>query len=428
MILQRLLRLFGKRDSETNDQAEPLPPPSEAPTQVIDEGNTPVPYYEDDPPVGAFRLSDDEAESLVAALNGNLGSSDSDMHTDALIIIDRMGPLAHACIPCVQAILSSRPEVIVTLARIDRQFAAQATAYLMDELASADTDRTLRALHHMRGLQIDDPEMHGMLVSLLRNPNSSVEARAAVAMIQLGASKDHLAAAAIGLLRMLQTGTADEFDAAKQAISVLNGAYGFVVPVLRAALARQRDTDDLLRYLGNVGVGDPSAAELLTRYLTSSAQFSDMLVQIQAAKSLAKIGHAAKDALPQLQGVFASHSEQAIREVAGVALWCIDPTSAPAAAFETLANSLTSSYSLSRSMAAEYLGMIGSPARRLLPSLLELLEDEETQVRMVAACALVSVDYTHRRRAMSVLTDGLKNPDTMDRYEATMALANLLES
>jgi HEAT repeat protein/S1-C subfamily serine protease len=175
-------------------------------------------------------------------------------------------------------------------------------------------------------------------------------------------------------------------------------------------------------------------------------------VRTQASKALAKLGPAARPALPRLLDLL-QESDEGLRQAALGAVAAVEPRPAdvPAlagalpkaspeaarvlmealaklggeagAAAPALAQALKSADKATRVRAAHTLEAIGPPAKEAAPALTAALKDNEPQVARRAALALVKMGQG--TAALPVLTAGVRTGKPEDRRGSIQALAQV---
>ncbi len=205
-------------------------------------------------------------------------------------------------------------------------------------------------------------------------------------------------------------------------------------PSLVAALA---DKDPEVRYaavlaLGSIGAESPAAILGLTQALQAPAWF----VRFPATQTLQKLGPKAKAAVPAL--IDALQPKDGVKDFrpircaqVAVALAKIDPAAkeiqnALPLILEKLLGYEGDGSDGARVVGATALGEIGPPAASAVAALLKRLKDEDGDVRVAAALALVRIDPDkHADAALAAIVAELKNPDLLIRIEAADALGEL---
>ncbi|MBI3857644.1 MAG: HEAT repeat domain-containing protein [Planctomycetes bacterium] len=184
--------------------------------------------------------------------------------------------------------------------------------------------------------------------------------------------------------------------------------------------------------LGSIGAEGTGAIDGLAQALFDENWF----VRFSAAQALQKFGPGAKAAAPALvralQPVDGVKDFRPIRcGAAMVALSRIDPAAkelegAMALVVQKLLNYEGDGSDGARAIGAEMLGDCGPVAASALPALLKRLKDEEGDVRVKAAEALIKIaPEKHGGTALAGLAGGLKDPDLLVRVLAAEVLGRL---
>lgn len=218
------------------------------------------------------------------------------------------------------------------------------------------------------------------------------------------------------------------------ALAELGAAARESEPSVIAALS---DKDPEVRYaavlaLGAMGAESPAAISALTLALQDQAWF----VRYPATQALQKLGPKAKAAVPAL--IEALQPKDGVKDFrpircaqAAVALAKIDPAAkeiqnALPLILEKLLGYDGDGSDGARVVGATALGEIGPPAVSALPALLKRLKDEDGDVRVAAAVALVRIaPDKHAEAALAAIVAELKNPDLLIRIVAADALGDL---
>ncbi len=205
-----------------------------------------------------------------------------------------------------------------------------------------------------------------------------------------------------------------------------------------AALARAlKDKDPEVRYaavlaLGSVGAEGSAAIEGLAQALSDENWF----VRFTAAQALQRFGPRAKAAAPAL--VRALQPADGVKDfrpvrcgAALVALAKIDPSAAELGGAVSLVVEKLLGYEGdgsdgARAIGAEMLGECGPAALAAVPALVKRLKDEEGDVRVKAAEALIKIaPEKHAEAALARLAGDLKDADLFVRTLAAEALGRL---
>jgi len=204
-----------------------------------------------------------------------------------------------------------------------------------------------------------------------------------------------------------------------------------------SVIAALNDKDPEVRYaailaLSAIGAESPAAVSALTQALQDQAWF----VRFPATQALEKLGPKAKTAVPAL--IEALQPKDGVKDFrpircaqAAVALAKIDPAAkeiqnAIPLILEKLLGYDGDGSDGARAVGATALGEIGPPAASAVPALVKRLKDEDGDVRVAAAVALVRIaPDQHADLAVSAIVAELKNPDLLVRILAADALGEL---
>jgi HEAT repeat protein len=136
--------------------------------------------------------------------------------------------------------------------------------------------------------------------------------------------------------------------------------------------------------------------------LIRSLQHADAFVRSDAAWSLTEIGPDAKEALPALRQAL-QDEEAHVRLCAAQALWKIDkPRDVVPVLLAAWKEEAVHPFKVSyRVKAVQRLGEIGAEDKSVVPTLVELVKDENRRVGLAAVAALQKVDPEAAARAVS---------------------------
>ena len=171
---------------------------------------------------------------------------------------------------------------------------------------------------------------------------------------------------------------------------------------------------DLLGQAGPAERGDTAAKDALVRAL----QDDDPHVRAVAASSLSVLGDAGPDAIPVLRDMLTTGERLAALK----ALVRYGPEAEPA--IPRLIDLLHDDDSEVRWRAAMTLGKIGPAARVAVPKLVDALKDEDALVREHAAEALGEIG-PDAREAVPALAVALRDPDARVRRDAVRSLGQI---
>jgi HEAT repeat protein len=185
------------------------------------------------------------------------------------------------------------------------------------------------------------------------------------------------------------------------------------VPFLREKL---HASDQWERTLGVIGLERfgpaalPATAELVEILRTDSTYI------YYSCRALAHLGPAASNAVPVLQEKLAGETNAYRRMRLTGALVCIEPQ--PERALEWLQTGLAADQPVDqRSGMIRALGEAGPSARIAVPTLVDLMKDDQQQIWEQAGAALLGIGETNL--ALAGALEKLKSPDPATRYTAT---------
>jgi HEAT repeat protein len=214
--------------------------------------------------------------------------------------------------------------------------------------------------------------------------------------------------------------------------------FGAAAREAEAALVKAlKDSDPEVRYAAVLAVGSTgSEGAAVVGGLASALSDENWFVRYTAAQVLQKFGPRAKAAVPALvRALQPSDGVKDFRPVrcaaAMVALSRIDPTvkeleGAISLVVEKLLGYEGDGSDGARAVGAEMLGECGPAAMPAVPALAKRLGDEEGDVRVRAAEALIKIaPEKNAASALAILASALKDPDLFVRTLASEALGRL---
>lgn len=288
-------------------------------------------------------------------------------------------------------------------------------------------------------------ELSDAVIKLLRGHEVSVRSRTQQVRYSMKSPHDKALArdpgAAPAKNRPLPAWIADLQDAAPGVRVQAGLALAELGPAAReaeAALGKaSKDKDPEVRYaavlaLGALGAESPDSIDALIQTLKDPAWF----VRFTATQALQKLGPKAKAAIPTLvEGLKPVDAVKDFRPIrcaqAAAALAKIDPgnkdiESAIPLILEKLVNYEGDGSDGARVVGAELLGECGPAAASALPALVKRLKDEDGDVRVAAAVALMKIaPGKHDAEALAAIAAELKNPDLLVRIRAADAMGEL---
>jgi HEAT repeat protein len=340
------------------------------------------------------------AAGAVDKLIPLLDDADEMVRLAAVDALRAVGPAARSAVPTlIMKLADEKPELRLAAMRALRglgPYAADAVPELRKALTSDDLSLRETAVETVIAIgppaKAAVPELAKMLGMQLIHPNHYLPIIAAVAAIGPDARE-----AAPALLKLL-----DEKDT-----------------TLRLAV---------LDALGRIEAGGP---EVLTRLTTIVQRDPFNVVRTGAIRALGRMGPAAKDAAPALQGlVDGKVPEQRIGAAAALARIGVDPKQHAAIVIKALADPAVSARHL-RLTAIDAAALLGPAGADAVPELIELLRDRSTvtrnekqQVRERAALALSHLGEA-AKPAVPAIAGLLDDGEPGVRYTAIESLARL---
>jgi HEAT repeat protein len=128
-------------------------------------------------------------------------------------------------------------------------------------------------------------------------------------------------------------------------------------------------------------------------YLIKALSYKEQMVRIQALRFLGELKGASKEAIPELKKLFKVEKNNAIISMVIDTLGKINIYSSEIE--ELIANHLSSKTSLLRWQASKVLGIFGPKAKKQIPQLIKLLNDNENWIRLTAAKSIWKIDNTN---------------------------------
>lgn len=285
------------------------------------------------------RSEADKTAVIPAALVA-LGDGDSNVRSEAVNVIAKMGPAASVTLPQVRAALADPDQFV-------RSAAVSAVAALSPSPADVLAD----------------------IVGILSDEESYPRKNAiqAIAALELDATTKlpHV-------LTALTDTSSDVLQEAAQAAGALGSVASDAVPLLLPLLAHEERWVRMYAAdaLGEIG-GSAEAVASLRAALADSEEW----VRQRAASALGKLGALAEEAIPDLTTLAAEDPEDDVRRAAVEALAALGATEAAAASIDDLVRMLWSDDGTDRASAAQSLGALGAAARPAVPELARALRD-----------------------------------------------------
>jgi HEAT repeat protein len=194
------------------------------------------------------------------------------------------------------------------------------------------------------------------------------------------------------------------------------------VPLLRATLSTG-GTDEQLGaavVLGEIKPAEPKTIQALAAVVRKSA---DERLRGYAAVSLGNLGADSRQAIAALQAAQSDPSES-LCLVAAAVLAKLDPETR-AKSFQEINQLLHLPNELAQEIALQILRDMGSAAQPVAAEILKLLDDDQIEVRLCAAEALVQIDANSTKVVLPLLLKFLQSGDPGTRDRAAKALGQI---
>lgn len=328
------------------------------------------------------------AKSAVPALSRVLQDKDPEDRMQALIALGEIGPDAATAVSAITAALNDKEDSV-----------AYAAAFALGKIGAKSATAALE-----KTVKDEDPFLAMISAWALAMINRQDEPTMdrAIEVLANGArhEKVFFRSAAVRGLAELKTGR------------------GRTIPTLVAAL-KDPEPEVMANSLGGlVALGSAAVPEL-------SKALADQHLQIPAAVALARIGPAAKGALPALMSALKSDNPEFHRE-AHFALAALGPEAA--AAVPSLIKCLEGDDPEAKYSAAYALGKVGPAAKSAITVLKANVRSDDEFLRLSSVWALLAIvpqDKELAEMAVPLLTDALDDERPLVRREAATALGDL---
>jgi HEAT repeat protein len=229
-----------------------------------------------------------------------------------------------------------------------------------------------------------------VLVEVLqKDDNAEARWKAADLLGRLGPDGRQMPAALSALTAALRDTNPHVRAVAATALSSLGPAGPEAIPALQDLLA----TPDCLPALRALAQYGPDAAPAMGKIVPLLRHEGDSEIRWNAARTLAKIGPAAKEAAPMLVEAM-KDPEPLVREHAAEALGCIGPEAKET--IPELVKALKDPDAHVRRDAVRSLGQMGPAAKSAIESIRPLLQDKDEKVRKAARTSLQQIEQSER--------------------------------
>jgi HEAT repeat protein len=344
----------------------------------------------------------------VAALTAALKEDNSALVQRSIAVLAEIGVKASAAAPALQTLLAgkeapTRLAAAEVLARVTSS-AAEALPVVRAEVAAKDKGDRRAAVSALGRLAGDEA------AALLTDRDADLRREAAAALAEAGAPRP-----------ALERGLRDDDPGVRWWCALALASQPGDVRKLEEELLRALrlppvppgEDDPAARRVLDVQAPAAAAGPLVRVLKSRPARF-----QLEAARSLSRLGLDPRDSLPDLLDALRADDKQARRAVAEVV------AGLGAEAQPHLVKLLSNPDAKAREAAARALGRMGVAARSARPALERVLKDPDAAVRSQAALALWAIDQD-AEAALPVLTLVLKDLDTADRWEAVEAIGTI---
>jgi HEAT repeat protein len=225
-----------------------------------------------------------------------------------------------------------------------------------------------------------------VLVEVLqKEDNADARWKAADLLGRLGPAGRQIPAALSALAAALKDANSHVRAVAATALASIGPAGPEAIPALQELLA----TPDCLPALRALAQYGPDAAPAIGKIVPLLRHEGDSEIRWNAARTLAKIGPAAKEAAPMLVEAM-KDPDPLVREHAAEALGCIGPEAKET--IQDLVKVLKDPDARVRRDAVRSLGQMGAAAKSAVESIRPLLQDKEERVRKAARASLQQIE------------------------------------
>jgi hypothetical protein len=311
---------------------------------------------------------------------------------DAAFHLMQLGPRARDAAPAIiQSLTNSE--------LLTRQWATRQKNIEESQVQRADSMNRHWAIKILEAIGSASPEVVPALVGELHKSEYETGYKAAQALSIISLTDSNVLPAIIARLE-----SDAELPAVKNSLRVLNGIGAdarSAVPVLSRLLDTSDTFDLALSTLCAIGPdAAPAVPALVARYDQWRTDGSKFPQRKWIVITLGKIGPAAKEAIPTLEGL-RNHTYESFDAIR--ALWRIDPRFEPLA-INAARQALQAGASPNRTEAIALLGEIGPPAHAEVPLLLQVLDAPPNDaVAFNAAWALWRIDPDQKPKVISVM-------------------------
>jgi HEAT repeat protein len=221
---------------------------------------------------------------------------------------------------------------------------------------------------------------------LHKDDNAEARWKAANLLGRLGTDARQEPAALSSLSFALRDSNPQVRAVAATALASVGPAGPEAIPALQALLA----TPDCLPALRALALYGHDAAPAIEKTVVLLRHKGDSEIRWNAARTLGKIGPAAKESIPALEATMKGDQDPVVREHAAEALGDIGPEAKEAV--PALALALKDPDARVRRDAVRSLGQIGTAAKSVVESIRPLLQDKDERVRKAARTSLQQID------------------------------------
>ena len=260
-------------------------------------------------------------------------------------------------------------------------------------------------------------EVIAILISLLRDDDSSVCSRAADALVKLGKGSEEVVTALLPLLR-------DDDSSVRSNAADALGAIGKGSEEVTALLSLLRDDDSFFWVRSNaadaLGAIGKGSEEVVTALLSLLKDDDSFFIRSNAALALGKLGKGSEEVVTALLSLL-KDDDFLVRSDAALALGKLGKGSEEVV---TALLPLLKDDSSVRSNAALALGKLGKGSEEVVMALLPLLRDAHSFVRINAAAALGNFEKDSKG-VFTALLPLLRDAHSSVRFRAASALGHL---